>query len=491
MTLKSQDNWKEEFFKRSGLLIHQFSFGVGLIIAFSFMLLLDDAIATGAAIAAFIFIASLGIAFRYAVFGDIVLLPRFSLDSYYSQTSKNKPQSKAPKKTREPLIGEGVTGYWETKLDTKAYGSMQITLCLTQKDNEITGSVEGSLFAPMEIESGSISDGRATWKADSSGFFSFSTSFDVRFKGDIIEGEVDFGKYGKATLSGQRSTETEVTASAPPEDRIFGTLPPEEISEELMPTLQELDLVDNCRQLAEEGWTIIKEAADPDFIARLRQAIIECSPVEGTDGSKLSGLLETDPVFAEAAINPKLMAMAEFSVGRGFLLASMVSTIREKDSAPIDLHADQAYFPEPFPAHNMMLTCCWATDEFTLENGATTVMPGTNALLRHPTEEETKTPQNMMTMDCPAGSVAIWDGRVWHANAPKTTDGQRVVLHTSYQRMVVRPNEDFSHIADEMIEEYGEPMAQLMGKLDSIAKKDFDYVEDFGTFIRTTNNAKL
>ena len=117
----------------------------------------------------------------------------------------------------------------------------------------------------MEIESGSISDGRATWKADSSGFLNFSTSFDVRFKGDIIEGEVDFGKYGKATLSGQRSTETEVTASAPPEDRIFGTLPPEEISEELMPRLQELDLVDNCRQLAEEGWTIIKEAADPEL----------------------------------------------------------------------------------------------------------------------------------------------------------------------------------------------------------------------------------
>ena len=185
------------------------------------------------------------------------------------------------------------------------------------------------------------------------------------------------------------------------------------------------------------------------------------------------------------------MAMAEFSVGRGFLLASMVSTVREKDSNPIDLHADQAYFPEPFPAHNMMLTCCWATDEFTLENGATTVMPGTNALLRHPNEDEIKTAQNMVTMDCPAGSIAIWDGRVWHANAPKTTDGQRVVLHTSYQRMVVRPNEDFSDVADEMIEKYGQPMAQLLGKLDSIAKKDFDYVEDFGTFIRTTNNAKL
>ena len=491
MTGKSSGGWKEEFFRRTSLLVHQVSFGTGLVTSLSILTFTDVGYAPVVAIAALFFITGLGTAFRYAVSGDIVLLPRLNLSSYYSKKSKNKNQPKEPKNNREPLVGEGVTGYWETKVETKSYGSMQIILCLTQKDNDITGSVEGSLFAPMNIEDGSISEGRATWKADASGFLSFNTSFDVYFNDDKLEGEVDFGKYGKGTLSGQKSTEIGALTDASTEDRIFGTLPPEEISEKLMPTLQELGLVENCRQLATEGWTIIEEAADPDFIARLRQAIIECSPVAGSDGSKTDGLLKVDPVFAEAAINPKLMAIAEFSVGRGFLLASMVTTIREKNSNPIDLHADQLYFPEPFPAHNMMLTCCWATDEFTLENGATTVMPGTNALLRHPNEEEIKTPHNMVTMDCPPGSVAIWDGRVWHANAPKTTDGQRVVLHTSYQRMVIRPNEDFSDVAEEMIEKYGEPMAQLMGNMDSIAKKDFDYVKDFGTFIKTANNARF
>ena len=491
MESQSTTHRKEDFLKRSSLAVHQICFALGFIVALGILLTNEPGYATVAGIAAFILINMLGIAFRYAVSGDIQFFPRLSLASYYSSDGKHKTRTRTPTKAREPLTGEGVTGYWDTKVDTKAYGSMKITLCLTQKDDTLTGSVEGSLFAPMDIEEGSIADGKATWKANSSGFLSFNTSFDLIFKGDTLEGEVDFGKYGKGTLSGKKSSEAAVETGPPPEDRIFGTLPPEEISEELLPTIQELGLVENCRQLGEEGWTIIKKAADPDFVARLRQAIIDCSPVEGSDGSKLSGLLETDPVFAEAAINPKLMAMAEFSVGRGFLLASMVSTVREKDSNPIDLHADQAYFPEPFPAHNMMLTCCWATDEFTLENGATTVMPGTNALLRHPNEDEIKTAQNMVTMDCPAGSIAIWDGRVWHANAPKATDGQRVVLHTSYQRMVVRPNEDFSDVADEMIEKYGQPMAQLLGKLDSIAKKDFDYVEDFGTFIRTTNNAKL
>ena len=491
MTDKSSSYWKEEFFRRISLLVHQVSFGIGLLTSFSILSFTEISYAPVAAITALFFLTSLGTAFRFAVSGDIMLLPRFNLSSYYSKKFKHKDKSKQPKNNREPLVGEGITGYWETKVETKSYGSIQITLCLTQKGNDISGSVEGSLFAPMNIDHGSISNGHATWNADASGFLSFNTSFDVHFIENKLEGEVDFGKYGKGTLSGQKTTETTTLASTPTEDRIFGTLAPEEISEELMPTLQELGLVENCRQLAAEGWTIIREAANPDFVERLRQAIIECSPIVDSDGSKTDGLLKVDPVFAEAAINPKLMAMAEFSVGRGFLLASMVTTVREKNSNPIDLHADQLYFPEPFPAHNMMLTCCWATDEFTLENGATTVMPGTNTLLRHPTAEEIVTPHNMVTMACPAGSVAIWDGRVWHANAPKTTDGQRVVLHTSYQRMIVRPNEDFSDVAEEMIEQYGEPMAQLMGKLDSIAKKDFDYVKDFGTFIKTANNARL
>jgi ectoine hydroxylase-related dioxygenase (phytanoyl-CoA dioxygenase family) len=96
----------------------------------------------------------------------------------------------------------------------------------------------------------------------------------------------------------------------------------------------------------------------------------------------------------------------------------------------------------------------------------------------------------MQPILCPAGSVAVWDGRVWHGNAKKTSAGQRVVLHTSYQRMVVRPNEDFTQVADGLIERFGAPMSQLMGREDSIATKDFDYVKDYATFMRTANNGK-
>ena len=61
-------------------------------------------------------------------------------------------------------------------------------------------------------------------------------------------------------------------------------------------------------------------------------------------------LLAKDPVFAEAILNPKLRALAEFSVGRGFLISQVAGSVRPKDSPSIGLHADHNWCPAPFPA---------------------------------------------------------------------------------------------------------------------------------------------
>ena len=66
------------------------------------------------------------------------------------------------------------------------------------------------------------------------------------------------------------------------------TVPPEEITDELKPTVTALGLVENCRQLAEEGWTIVEDAADPEFVARLRNTILTSLTLDanGGDGSE-------------------------------------------------------------------------------------------------------------------------------------------------------------------------------------------------------------
>ena len=190
-----------------------------------------------------------------------------------------------------------------------------------------------------------------------------------------------------------------------------------------------------------------------------------------------------------AVLNPKALAMAEFSVGRGCLLGSLAATVRAKGEPALPLHADQAMFPAPFPEHNMMLTACWVLDDFTEAGGATRVLPGTNRLRRLPDDAESANAGGV-PMACRPGSLAIWDGRVWHGNFARTAEGQRVVLHATYYRLLMRPGEDYSDVADGLIETYGERMSQLLGREDFLFKKHFDYVKGYEVFARTLNNAR-
>ena len=392
----------------------------------------------------------------------------------------------------------GASGRWDVEIQS-SYGNLPAVFHVTEAGGAITGTVAGSMFETMPIEEGLIDGNRAEWKVSAAQPMPMTLEFAVTFDGDSVSGTAQFGEYGEGAVSGSRRTQPDggvespggATEPIPVETRRTATVPPHEITPELRPVVEELGLAENCRELAEEGWTIVENAADPAFVARLRQTILATADIDDAGNGNVYSALAKDAVFAEATLNPKVMALAEFSVGRGFLLGSLIATVRAKGNPALAVHCDQDMFPAPLPEHNMMLTACWACDEFTKEGGATLVVPGTRALLRHPTDEESAAAvERAVAMECPAGSVALWDGRVWHGNWPRNIDGQRVVLHASYYRVLLRQGDNYSDIADELIEQYGTPMSQLLGEEDYFYKKDFDYVGDYAKFVRTLNNAK-
>jgi hypothetical protein len=265
-------------------------------------------------------------------------------------------------------------------------------------------------------------------------------------------------------------------------ERYFDTLPPEAISDELAPVIEALGLEENCRQLAMEGWTVIENVATAEFNGRLRQKILELA---GGRGANM--LLAKDPIFAEAIMMPKLMAMAEFSVGRGFLISQVAASVRSRGADSIGLHADNNWLPAPFPAHNMLLTGCWACDEYTEAAGSTLIIPGSNTLKRHPNAQETAECAGAIPIECRPGSVAMWDGNLWHSNYPRTIDGDRVVCHITYTRLMMRPVEDYGAHADALIDTHGPQMAQLMGRDDMLMGL---HGADYSKLLSTFNNAK-
>ena len=263
---------------------------------------------------------------------------------------------------------------------------------------------------------------------------------------------------------------------------LYDTLAPGEISESLRPRIEALDLERNCRQLAEEGWTVLENATAPEFNERLRETILALARNGGANM-----LLARDPIFAEAILNPALMAMAEFSVGRGFLISQVAASVRPEGAGTIGLHADHNWLPAPFPAHNMLLTACWACDEYSEAAGATLIIPGSNRHHRHPDADEIRDLSQAVAIECPPGSIAMWDGNLWHSNYPRTLAGERVVCHITYTRLMMRQVEDYSAHAEALIAAHGDAMASMLGMDDMLFSPTG---ADYSKLVQTFNNAK-
>ena len=260
---------------------------------------------------------------------------------------------------------------------------------------------------------------------------------------------------------------------------VFETRQPFDLSDELRARVAELDLVDSVEHVKEHGYGYVHDAAPPEFVARLRETIIriahskEAESVLARLGASmlLPMLLTKDPIFAEVVVNPKLLTMVEILCGKGAMLSQVAATIKPGATEPGDgkggLHADQNWTPAPFPVHNQLVTFCWACDEFNEAAGSTRVVPGSHRERRHPNQQEVAEEPGVIHTACPAGSIVFWDGSTWHSGgAPRTVEGERVVLHISYSRMAMRPVECYDFLGEDWLADKPWEMRVLLGRED-------------------------
>lgn len=244
------------------------------------------------------------------------------------------------------------------------------------------------------------------------------------------------------------------------------SIPPYGLSRRLAERVERLDMQQNLREIEEHGYTVIHDAAPSEVTAQIRAAILRLvhetrGPAQGRTAALLLG---RDPVFDRAVLNPKLLALVEFMCGQGALLSQLMGSVRGEGTRSMILHADQNWTPAPFPLHNQVLTACWVCDDFSEAAGATKVIPGSHRLRRHPSAAEMEACEGAIPILCETGSIAVWDGAVWHSNYPRTLAGERVVLHMTYSRLALRPLEDYSHLSSAYLEAKPPELAQLLGR---------------------------
>ncbi|MDG2114635.1 MAG: phytanoyl-CoA dioxygenase family protein, partial [Actinomycetota bacterium] len=230
-------------------------------------------------------------------------------------------------------------------------------------------------------------------------------------------------------------------------------------------------LADAQADLDEYGVTRIADALDPAMLAQLRTRIEEQAAAEESAGlafrdgggpnQRVWNLVSKGQVFIDLLDHPIITTLARHVLDGDYALSSHTANIAGPGGTAMVLHSDQGYAPRdvPFP---LAVNFIWMISEFTEENGGTMVAPGSHRIEREPTAADVS---SMVPGTGPAGSVMVFDGRMWHGTGANTSQDQyRWGVLTYFCRPWVRPQENYTlSTVPEVLDGASPQLAQLLG----------------------------
>lgn len=251
--------------------------------------------------------------------------------------------------------------------------------------------------------------------------------------------------------------------------------------------IQRLGLERHVARLECDGFTWLEpaEVAPPEFIASLRQKVIDIAGrrtgttvdvAGGETHSNLTSLfgqvqfepclLEEDPIFEQVLMNEPTLALITYLLGESCLLHHFSSLIKGPGSANLELHADQnqSSGPPPFPPYAQVANATWTLTDYTAAGGAICFVPGSHKLCRPPTRAEATDLSRFEPLEVPAGSVIVFHGNTWHGAFRRTAPGVRVSLLTYFHRWYHSPIEGLaSRVTQAMLDRNPSRFRTLLG----------------------------
>jgi ectoine hydroxylase-related dioxygenase (phytanoyl-CoA dioxygenase family) len=215
------------------------------------------------------------------------------------------------------------------------------------------------------------------------------------------------------------------------------------------------------RDLDASGFIILENIIDPQWLAQLRQAFDEIYDQEGTAAGvevaqmegvrRLADLVNKSEVFDAVYVQPQLLMAVYHIIQRPFKLHSLNGHDPLPDGGLQTLHADWAQPTGPDgPFH--IVNSMWMLDDFSLANGATRLIPGTHLQpekIGKYIDDRMADHPDQIHFEGRAGSVAVFNGSVWHSSYRNSTGHPRRTLHCAFiarehpqqtnQRQYLRP----------------------------------------------------
>ncbi|HUS05228.1 MAG TPA: phytanoyl-CoA dioxygenase family protein [Bryobacteraceae bacterium] len=200
------------------------------------------------------------------------------------------------------------------------------------------------------------------------------------------------------------------------------------------------------RQLEEAGYIILENFMSPGLLSALRTRVDELFEQEGEDAGaefrqepntrRLANLVDKGAAFQQIIVMPEILAAVTEVLGPDFKLSSLnARSANPHSNSGQPLHADMGLIADE-KGYSVCNTV-WILDDFTPENGALRVIPGSHRLGKLPQDVladlAAPHPEEVLITGR-AGTVVVMNAHAWHGGTANRTAAHRRALHAFYCR---------------------------------------------------------
>ena len=204
---------------------------------------------------------------------------------------------------------------------------------------------------------------------------------------------------------------------------------------------------DPIEEFQRDGYVILERAIDRAAIDELRAALAPYeadrpmgrNAFEGLRSQRVYSLAGKGAPFLRLAEHPDVISLLDRTLLSNYLLSTAQSIRLYPGERAQSWHTDDPFYLSARP-HRMPLaiSVIWAIDDFTADNGATEVIPGSHTWgMEHPDTRDVDPVVAVM----PAGSALVFDAALWHRGGGNRSSRTRLAISPQYCQPWLRPQE--------------------------------------------------
>jgi ectoine hydroxylase-related dioxygenase (phytanoyl-CoA dioxygenase family) len=211
-----------------------------------------------------------------------------------------------------------------------------------------------------------------------------------------------------------------------------------------------VDATERCVvQVAEQGYGVLEGVIEPELVDALGadllalEAELGAVPAdnlfEGQRTTRIYNLLAHGELYGRIPVHPAVLPVIEQVLDPGLLISSLSSISIGPGEQAQPLHSDDQMIPLPRPHPPIICNTMWALTDFTEENGATRVVPGSHLADHAP---DPFAHHETVAAEMAKGSVLVFVGSIWHGGGANRTGERRVGIAMNYCAGFLRQQEN-------------------------------------------------